>query len=137
MCIPKSTAQSACRVFCDSSSHPFWYLNWFCGRQLFHEWLGGVVLGWFNNITFIVHFILIIASVQRQIIKHYILEAGDPCSITLGSRTNLQAEFYTTNRNLKFWDKRNYLIKNEFLFYSVPYNNLPAFMDHKIEYLWF
>ena len=52
----------------------------FCGRQFFHEPGVGVrVSGWFKHITFSVNFIsIIITSAPPQIIRHQILEVGDP-----------------------------------------------------------
>ena len=42
-------------------------------------WVGGVVLGWFNCIILIVHFIfIIITSAPPQIIRHQIPELGAP-----------------------------------------------------------
>ena len=55
----------------------------FHGRQFFHgpRRRGGMVLGWFKLITFIVYFIsIIIITLSRpQIMRHSILEVRDPC----------------------------------------------------------
>ena len=48
-----------------------------------------MVWGWFKHIMVIVHFISIIISTSPQIIRHQILELGDPCSRNnLGSRSS-------------------------------------------------
>ena len=62
--------------------------NLFGPRDRFCEtvsspWVGrrGMVWGWFKCVTFIMPFIsFIITSAPPQIIRHYILEAGNPCS---------------------------------------------------------
>ena len=52
----------------------------FCRRQFFRGLGGGRDLGSFKCITFIVHIIfIIITSVPPRIIRHWILEVGDPC----------------------------------------------------------
>ena len=53
----------------------------FHGRWFFHRpGKGGMVSGWFKHMTFIIYFIsFIITSAPPQIIRHKILEAGDPC----------------------------------------------------------
>ena len=52
----------------------------FCRRQFCHGLGGGRDLGSFKWITFIVHIIfIIITSVPPRIIRHWILEVGDPC----------------------------------------------------------
>lgn len=60
---------------------PFWHQGLVSWKAIFpHTGHGEIVLGWFEHTTFFVHFIsMIIISAAPQVIRHYILEVGDPC----------------------------------------------------------
>ena len=65
-----------------SGPQPFWHQGPVSWKMIFSTDGVGMVSGWFKYITFyIVHFIsIIITSAPPQIIRHLILEVGDPCS---------------------------------------------------------
>ena len=63
-----------------SLSSLFWHQGQSHGRQFSHRLGVGVVSGWFKHVTLTVCSIsIIITSVPPHIIRHWILEVGDPC----------------------------------------------------------
>ena len=76
--VPPTASQKTCAQ--EQQFPTFWHQGLVSWKTNF-PWTRGLIWGWFNRVTFIVHFIsVIIISAPPQMSRHWILEIGGSCS---------------------------------------------------------